>query len=174
MIRIFRFALLFFLASNTVGQAHDENRILEIVNLRVGQGDSTLILGPPDDSGNRTTVLFDAGDISTGDFDGVNILRTVLWKRGIREIDYLIISHDDADHLGGIAFGGFHGTSFLLGINNVPGDSGDDDGDEAPVKKKKAAKKKTKAAKKKKAKKKNAKKKTTAKKPKKKAAGEEA
>ena len=31
--------------------------------------------------------------------------------------------------MGGIAFGGFHGTSFLLGINNVPGASGDDDGD---------------------------------------------
>lgn len=54
----------------TLSAAHDSTGILEIVNLRVGQGDSTLILGPPDATGDRITVLFDAGDISTSDFDG--------------------------------------------------------------------------------------------------------
>jgi len=99
---------------------------LEIVNIRVGQGDATLIQGPTQSDGSRVNVLFDAGDIP--DRDGGNIIRTVLWKRGVTTLDYLIISHDDADHLGGIAFGGVHGTSILLGFNNVPGDSGDDDG----------------------------------------------
>jgi hypothetical protein len=101
---------------------------LEIVNLRVGQGDSTLILGPADDNGDRVTVLFDAGDISNSNFDGGNILRAVLNRRGIDEIDYMIVSHDDADHIGGLAFSDFHGTNFVLGFNDVPGDVGDDDG----------------------------------------------
>lgn len=121
------FTILTLTVTGSNATANQEH--LEIVNLRVGQGDSTLILGPADSTGNRVTVLFDAGDISTSNFDGGNILRTVLWRRGITEIDYLILSHDDADHLGGVAFGGFHGTSFLLGFNNVPGNIGDDDGD---------------------------------------------
>lgn len=100
---------------------------LEIVNVRVGQGDATLIQGPPDASGNRVNVLFDAADIPAR--DGGNILRTVLKKRDVDELDFLVISHDDADHLGGVASGGVHGTSFLLGFNNVPGNVGDDDGD---------------------------------------------
>lgn len=101
---------------------------LEIVNLRVGQGDATLILGPADQNGDRVTVLFDAGDISNSNFDGGNILRAVLNRRGIDEIDYMIVSHDDADHIGGLAFSDFHGTNFVLGFNDVPGDVGDDDG----------------------------------------------
>lgn len=100
---------------------------LEIINIRVGQGDSTLIQGPPDVAGNRINVLFDAADIPAR--DGGNILRAVLNKRGVDELDFLVISHDDADHLGGVAAGGVHGTSFLLGFNNVPGDVGDDDSD---------------------------------------------
>lgn len=100
---------------------------LTIVNVRVGQGDATLIQGPPGPLGGRVNVLFDAGDIP--DRDGGNILRAVLRKRGVTELDYLIISHDDADHMGGVAAGGVHGDSFLLGFNDVPGAPGDDDGD---------------------------------------------
>lgn len=37
---------------------------VEIVNIRVGQGDATLIRGPADATGKRVTVLFDAGDIA--------------------------------------------------------------------------------------------------------------
>ena len=72
---------------------------LTIVNIRVGQGDATLVQGPVDAAGKRVNVLFDAGDID--DRDGGHILRAVLWKRGVRELDFLVISHDDADHMGG-------------------------------------------------------------------------
>ena len=128
MIRRVLVSLLFVCSVSTILCAQE----LEIVNIRVGQGDATLILGPVKTDGTRVTVLFDGGDIPVR--DGGNIIRTVLWKRKIKTLDYLIISHDDADHLGGIAFGGVHGTgvhgtSFLLGFNNVPGDNGDDDGD---------------------------------------------
>lgn len=100
---------------------------LEIVNIRVGQGDATLFQGPPDATGERVNVLFDAGDIP--DRDGGNIIRAVLAKRGVKALDFLIISHDDADHIGGVAFGGIHGDSFILGFNDAPGAVGDDDGD---------------------------------------------
>lgn len=97
-----------------------------IHNLRVGQGDATLIQGPLQSDGSRINVLIDAGDIPKR--DGGDIIRAVLWKKKVKTLDYLIITHDDADHLGGIAFGGRHGESFLLGFNDVPGDEGDDDG----------------------------------------------
>lgn len=100
---------------------------LEILNIRLGQGDSTLIQGPPGPDGDRVTVLFDAGDMKGRD-DGGAIVRAVLARRQIRELDYLIISHDDADHLGGVGFGGPHGRSFILGLDDAPGSPGDDDG----------------------------------------------
>lgn len=98
---------------------------LEIVNIRVGQGDATLIKGPADDNGDRVAVLVDGGDIR--DRPGDKIIRAVLAKRGVHALDYLIVSHYDADHIGGIVSGGFHGESFLLGWNRTPGDVGDDD-----------------------------------------------
>lgn len=100
---------------------------LEIVHVRVGQGDATLILGPADEDGSRVSVLFDAGNIRNPD-GGALVLRA-LHQRGVSELDYFIVSHDDADHLGGAAFGPRHGSSFMLGFDNAPGDPGDDDGD---------------------------------------------
>ena len=54
---------------------------LRIVNIRVGQGDATLILGPADATGKRVSVLMDAGDIpSGGNYDGGRIVGAVLHK----------------------------------------------------------------------------------------------
>jgi len=101
---------------------------LRIVNIRVGQGDATLIQGPTDASGKRINVLFDAG--SSPGFDGGFILRRVLEKNGVsKSLDYMMVSHDDADHIGGIAIGPNHGRSFILGYDNAVGCEGDDDGD---------------------------------------------
>ena len=72
---------------------------LEIVNIRAGQGDATLIKGPLD-GGNQFAILVDAGNI--GGRDGGNILRAVLNKRGVERLDLLISTHYDADHIGGI------------------------------------------------------------------------
>lgn len=104
---------------------------LKIINIRVGQGDSTLILGPADSTGRRISVLFDAGDISEGEgkFDGGRVLGAVLGKNGIKSLDYVIVSHYDVDHIGGLVAGGIHGAGFLLGWNQTPGDTGDDDND---------------------------------------------
>ena len=100
---------------------------LEIINIRVGQGDATLVQGPAAPDGNRVNVLIDAGDIN--DRDGGHILRAVLNKRGVEQLDFFVLTHDDADHIGGIVTGGFHGKSFVLGFDNAVGSTGDDDGD---------------------------------------------
>ncbi|WP_147161451.1 ComEC/Rec2 family competence protein [Novosphingobium sediminis] len=101
---------------------------LEIVNIRIGQGDATLVQGPADPHGKRITVLFDAGD--DADYDGSRIIAAVLSKRRIRHIDYVVISHYDADHIGGVITDrSRHGVSFLYGRDGVPGSVGDDDND---------------------------------------------
>lgn len=121
-----KFTYVVLIIIGFVSQASAEE--LRIVNIRVGQGDSTLIQGPTDSNGERVNVLFDAG--SSPGFDGGFILRRVLEKNGISDsLDYLIVSHDDADHIGGIAFGDSHKRSFILGYDNAVGCLGDDDGD---------------------------------------------
>lgn len=104
---------------------------LEIHHINIGQGDATLILGPIQ-NGNRLAVLIDAGDITQGgDPDGGAIVLAALQRLGITHLDYFIATHYDADHIGGVVTGApqTHGSSFVLGPDNVPGSVGDDDGD---------------------------------------------
>lgn len=100
---------------------------LEIVHLRVGQGSAALIRGPADAQGRRVSVLYDAGNVANP--DGGALVRDALVAREISQLDYVIFSHDHPDHMGGIAFGGEHGSSFVLGADDAPGAPGDDDGD---------------------------------------------
>ena len=70
---------------------------LEIVNIRVGQGDATLIQGPIRADGSRVNVLFDGGDVSA--YDGGKVIGAVLARRGVKVLDYLVVSHYDVDHI---------------------------------------------------------------------------
>jgi competence protein ComEC len=67
---------------------------LEVHFINVGQGDSTLIVGPTGE-----TVLVDTGDFRD---DGTYVL-DYLQSRGIDRIDALVSTHADADHIGGNA-----------------------------------------------------------------------
>ncbi len=58
----------------------------------VGQGDSTLIVAP-----NGKTMLVDGGPKSAGD-DVVSYLNS----KGISKLDYVVATHPDADHIGGL------------------------------------------------------------------------
>ncbi len=57
----------------------------------VGQGDATLIVSP-----ERKTILIDAGDNSQGE----TVIKS-LKKEGVKQIDYFVLTHPDADHVGG-------------------------------------------------------------------------
>jgi DNA internalization-related competence protein ComEC/Rec2 len=65
---------------------------VEIHMIDVGQGDSILIMAP---AGN---ILVDTGD---NDAESENKLKAYLDGLGIETIDYMIITHYDADHIGG-------------------------------------------------------------------------
>ncbi len=79
---------------------------LEIAMIDVGQGDS-ILLGLP--SGGA--MLVDTGGVQTfgrkrkprdSSFDtGEDVVSPYLWRRGLRNLDVLMISHAHADHAGG-------------------------------------------------------------------------
>ncbi len=64
----------------------------------VGQGDCTFIITP-----QNKKILIDGGGSLTDDFDvGKKTLIPYLLDRGCNLLDYVIISHLDTDHVGGI------------------------------------------------------------------------
>lgn len=71
---------------------------LKIYFVDVGQGDCTFIVTP-----KNKTILIDGGGSITENFDvGKKILIPYLLDRGYTKIDYVILSHFDQDHVGGI------------------------------------------------------------------------
>ena len=72
---------------------------LHVTMLDVGQGDAMLVTFP---DGHR--LLVDAGAVTAGGFDtGERVVGPALRARGVRTIDYLLVTHGDPDHLGGAA-----------------------------------------------------------------------
>ena len=69
---------------------------LKINFIDVGQGDSTFIVTP-----KNKTILIDGGGSENFDV-GKNTLIPYILDRGYTKIDYIIISHFDQDHIGGI------------------------------------------------------------------------
>lgn len=72
--------------------AVEETGELRVHVIDVGQGDSILITAP---GGN---VLFDAGDLAERHEQAI---KNYLTDLGITTIDYFVITHPDADHIGG-------------------------------------------------------------------------
>lgn len=67
-----------------------ENSQMEVHFLDMGQSDSTLIVC------DGHAMLID-----TGDGDQGTKIQLYLNKRGIKKLDYLVLTHPDADHIGG-------------------------------------------------------------------------
>lgn len=70
---------------------------LEVHHLNVGQGDASLILSKDSTGIIIKTVLIDGGFKKDG-----NIILTYLRGLGINKLDYVIASHYDRDHVGGL------------------------------------------------------------------------
>ena len=73
------------------------NSNLEVTYLDVGQGDSTFIKFPH----NQSNILIDTGGLVNSDYH-VTISKTIpyLKSKGITKIDCLILTHGDYDHMG--------------------------------------------------------------------------
>jgi len=68
------------------------NGTVAVHYINVGQSDSTLVVGPEGE-----TMLVDTGHYND---DGEHVLE-YLQRHGITRIDHLVITHNDADHIGG-------------------------------------------------------------------------
>jgi competence protein ComEC len=73
---------------------------LRVTFLSVGEGDAAVVRF----AGGRV-MLIDAGGAWPGGFDfGERVVARYLWAEKIMRVDYLVVSHPDLDHFGGMAF----------------------------------------------------------------------
>ncbi len=93
---------------NTTGKT-EPKAPLQIFVLNIGQGDSTLIVGP-----TGKTLLIDGGPPGQGRETVLPFLR----ERGIDSLDWVVATHYDADHIGGI-------SEILRGVDQVFGTKDD-------------------------------------------------
>lgn len=68
---------------------------IQLYSIYVGQGDSSLLIFP-----DKTTLLVDTG---TEEYSNAfcKELKTILSHNDINQIDYLVLTHPNADHIGG-------------------------------------------------------------------------
>ena len=89
VVIIIIFSIIFFIPKD-----------LKINFIDVGQGDATFIITP-----DNQTILIDGGGSNSKDFDiGQNTLLPYILDKGYNKIDYVIISHFDNDHCGGLLY----------------------------------------------------------------------
>ncbi len=88
---------------------------LKIININVGQGSASLILGPPRANGQRVSVLVDAGPVMTGGQDIGQRIANILAQHGVKKLSVFIATHYDPEHLGGLLGAGPLGKSFTYG-----------------------------------------------------------
>ena len=89
----------------------------QISYLDVGQGTATLLEYP---SGYR--ILIDGGGSSFATTNvGERLIAPFLWKKGIRNIDAVAITHPDADHYNGLGFIIKHFSPKLLWVRDKEG-----------------------------------------------------
>jgi competence protein ComEC len=87
-----------FLALLAIHPFPAHSKTLRLTFIDVGQGDSILIEFP-----GSKKMLLDGGGTPEDTFDiGERIVSPFLWQRGIRKIDYLVLTHAHPDHMNGV------------------------------------------------------------------------
>jgi len=76
------------------------NPWLKVTFISVGQGDASLIEFP-----HGAVMLIDGGGFRGGDFDtGKGIVAPLLRYKKIKRLDYMVLSHAQQDHMGGLPY----------------------------------------------------------------------
>lgn len=95
------------------------NGTLRIFHLPVGQGSATLIVGPDD-----TSVLVDSGK---GNKNDIKEVFDVMDQLKIKQLNWVVVTHNHGDHIGGFANSRGNPKSILFGRDLAPGKAGVDD-----------------------------------------------
>ena len=90
-------ALTVIVTGPSVGHGPAAGR-LRIAMLDVGQGQAILVQFP-----TGQTLMLDAGGSGTSFDVGARVVEPALWALGVRRLDWLAVTHGDADHSGGAA-----------------------------------------------------------------------
>jgi len=94
---LFLFFLVFF-AGLISYPFSPKSKNLKLTFIDVGQGESILVEFP-----GKRKMLIDGGGFPEGTFDiGENVVSPFLWKKGLKKIDYLVLTHAHPDHLNGL------------------------------------------------------------------------
>jgi len=95
---ILQLLLIVLLILHPLSSARTDGK-LRIDFLDVGQGDSALVTMP-----DGTTLLVDGGGAiyEATRRIGETVVSEYLWWRGLDEIDYVLVTHADADHIDGL------------------------------------------------------------------------
>jgi competence protein ComEC len=103
---VWRAACLVLLAGLTVADAgwwsyqRWLNPDLRVTFLSVGEGDGAVVR-----FGGGRVMVIDAGGAWSDGFDfGERIVARYLWAKKIMHVDYIVVSHPDLDHFGGMGF----------------------------------------------------------------------
>jgi competence protein ComEC len=70
---------------------------LKVTFIDVGQGDSILVEFP-----GKKKMLVDGGGLPSNDFNiGERVVSPFLWKKGIKTVDFMVLTHAHPDHMNG-------------------------------------------------------------------------
>ena len=93
-------------------------RQLRVTFLDVGQGNAALVEFP---DGKR--IVIDGGGFPVSRFDvGRNVVAPFLWHEKVMRVDFLVLSHPQADHMNGLVFlaRAFHPKEFWFNGDRSP------------------------------------------------------
>lgn len=89
---------VFFALAIAVAPFRPASPDLRVTLIDVGQGESVLVEFP-----GRRVMLIDGGGLAGAPFDvGERVVSPVLWRKGIKRIDTLVLTHAHPDHLAGL------------------------------------------------------------------------
>jgi competence protein ComEC len=91
------------------------NSDLQVTYIDVGQGSSALLELP----GGHTALIDGGGFSDNNTFDmGARVIAPFLWRKKIRTVDTLVLSHPNSDHLNGLIFIARHFNVKTIWTNN--------------------------------------------------------